>query len=124
MNCFKNNQSIQLLCPKEALTLGNIDANSYCPFKGFTNYPLMPQSKKGQLLSDVMMYDFMAHELNLYLTTHPHDQEMFKKFLEYQELACKARQNYEQCFGALTTSHLNAKQGYTWVKGPWPWQCQ
>ena len=47
--------------------LGNIDQSLYCPYKGFTNYPLVAKTTKGQLLSEVMMYDFNVHELNLYL---------------------------------------------------------
>lgn len=123
MGCLMNRE-VKLMCPQEAFMLGNIDNNLYCPYKGFTNYPLIPKSKRGQLLSEVMMYDFNAHEMNLYLDTHPCDKEAFETFLKLQKKADQARCLYEQNFGALTVSHLNESQGYTWVCGPWPWQRQ
>ena len=116
--------TLQLMCPQEAFMLGNIDQGLYCPYKGFTNYPLVPKTTKGQLLSEVMMYDFNVHELNLYLDTHPCDQFAFEKLQCYQKLANQARLNYEQQFGALTVSHLTNSQGYDWICGPWPWQRQ
>lgn len=117
-------KTVQLMCPQDALMLGNIDQNIYCPYKGFTNYPLMAKTIKGQLLSEVMMYDFYVHELNLYLDTHPCDKDMFENLLCFQKKASQARQNYEQQFGPLTVSHLTNNQGYQWICGPWPWQRQ
>ena len=124
MNCSNKKDSLQLMCPSDAFMLGNIDSNLYCPYKGFTNYPLVPQTTRGQLLAEVMMYDFNAHEMNLYLDTHPCDKEAFEKLFKFQKKAKEARMNYEKQFGALTVSNLNACQGYTWICSPWPWQRQ
>lgn len=124
MGCKENRHALQLMCPQDAFMLGNIDSQLYCPYKGFTNFPLVARTRKGQLLSEVMMYDFNVHEMNLYLDTHPCDKEAFEKLLKFQKKACEARANYEQEFGALTVSNLTSCQGYTWVCGPWPWQRQ
>lgn len=128
MSCYQNKErernELNLMAPQDAFMLGNIDNELYCPYKGFTNYPLIPQTKRGQLLSEVMMYDFNAHEMNLYLDTHPCDRDAFAKLLKFQKKAHEARMNYENCFGALTVSNLNDSQGYNWICGPWPWQRQ
>ena len=124
MDCVNKQTAFQMMCPQDAFMLGNIDQNLYCPYKGFSNFPIVAKTQKGQLLSEVMMYDFYAHELNLYLDTHPCNQEVFEKMLAFQKKADIARKNYEKQYGALMVSHLTPCHGYQWICGPWPWQRQ
>ena len=114
----------QLMCPKDAFMLGNIDASLYCPYHGFTNFPLTITNKKAQLLSEVMIYEFNAHEMNLYLDTHPCDKDALEKLIYFEKKASEARAIYTNEFGPLYVSDSNVNQGYQWICGPWPWQRQ
>lgn len=124
MECVNKQTAFKLMCPQDAFMLGNIDQDLYCPYKGFSNYPILAKTPKGQLLGEVMMYDFYVHEMNLYLDTHPCNQEILEKMIMFQNKANVARKNYEQQFGPLTVSHLTPCHGYQWICGPWPWQKQ
>ena len=114
---------IQLMCPQEALMLGNIDKDLYCPYKGFTNYPLMAKTVKGQLLSEVMIYDFYCHELNLYLDTHPNDVNAIKLYNEYNKQEKILNDEYERKYGPVNLSDSEglSMTPWAWIKEPWPW---
>ena len=96
MECVNKQTAFKLMCPQDAFMLGNIDQDLYCPYKGFSNYPILAKTPKGQLLGEVMMYDFYVHEMNLYLDTHPCNQEILEKMIMFQDKANIARKNYEQ----------------------------
>lgn len=75
------------------------------------------------LLHQIHAYDFALIEINLYLDTHPCDQEALEK------LACLRRERnervaqYEQQYGPLIVTAADATGDgcWAWVNNPWPW---
>ncbi|MBE7030551.1 MAG: spore coat protein CotJB [Ruminococcaceae bacterium] len=80
--------------------------------------------EKEALLMQISQIQFAAIDLNLYLDTHPHDQEaltLFKKLSNtYRSLVC----DYEAAYGPLTAGSASANAPFTWVAPDqkWPWQ--
>lgn len=73
-----------------------------------------------QLLRQIMEYDFVQYELNLYLDTHPDDIRALKIFKQVSETAKELRKTYEENFGPITASG-NTANTWQWIESPWPW---
>lgn len=122
---IKENNNRNPFCPEEAFMLGNFFSSLYVPYCGMTNYPVCPQNQRQALLVQVMMLEFNLHELNLYLDTHPNDQEALNRFHEFHHAVEDARKKYEQQFGPLAILSIHEKEvPWVWNNGPWPWQRQ
>ncbi|MBR3594418.1 MAG: spore coat protein CotJB [Clostridia bacterium] len=65
---------------------------------------------------------FALVELNLFLDTHPHDEEALKMFNSYKMKYEALLRAYEQQYGPITTMGVMGNTGWDWVKGPWPWE--
>lgn len=74
------------------------------------------------MLKQLMAYDFVQLELNLYLDTHPHDQKALREFHRINKRAIELREKYEAEFGPITTSSVNCETEWTWINSPWPWE--
>lgn len=74
------------------------------------------------LLRQLMAYDFVQLELNLFLDTHPNHQRALKEFHSIKRKADELREIYEGKFGALTASSVKSEEEWTWIKSPWPWE--
>ncbi len=73
-------------------------------------------------LKQLMAYDFMQLELNLFLDTHPHNQRALNEFHKINRKAKELREKYEEHFGPLTTSAVNSQTDWEWICSPWPWE--
>ena len=67
---------------------------------------------------------YFAHEINLYLDTHPKNQRMIQLYHEYVDKANQARENFEKEFGPLFVTNSQSENNFDWIKGPWPWDYQ
>lgn len=105
--------------------LGNLFDSLYSTWCGFTNYPLNPTNRRQALLTQVQMFDFAAHEVNLYLDTHPKDKEMIAYFGQLNQEYRKAKTEFEQEFGPLNVNSIH-KDHFPWIwnECPWPWEKQ
>ncbi|EGO64256.1 spore coat protein CotJB [Acetonema longum] len=82
--------------------------------------------QQAAMLKKIQEIQFVAVELNLYLDTHPCDEEALRDYQcaveRLQELICE----YEQVYGPiLNFGHggcCNAGKGWQWASGPWPWE--
>lgn len=72
-------------------------------------------------LAELMAIDFAAHDLSLYLDTHPEDQEAFETYKDLLRLAEEGKKKYAKMYGPITKSDLVSGKCYTWLNGPWPW---
>ncbi len=83
----------------------------------------MKQSQ-AQMLHYVDMVSFAVIEANLFLDTHPDDEEALAYFRHYSKLRNKALKEYAEAYGPLTidTANMNNCETWEWVKDPWPWQ--
>ncbi|KGR76731.1 spore coat protein CotJB [Ureibacillus manganicus] len=76
-----------------------------------------------QRLEEIQAIDFILIELNLYLDTHPNDQEAINQFNETVKKSIKLKMKFDIDFGLL----INFGRGFTdcsweWNDTPWPWQ--
>lgn len=122
-SCGKDNERL-LFQSDEAFMLGNLFQNLYQSYRGFSNYCFQPCNQRQQMLLNVQINEFVAHELNLYLDNHPHDQRMIELYHEYINRAKKAVKEYENIFGPLEVQNTNCNVPFQWIEGPWPWQHQ
>lgn len=122
---IQQNENENPFCPAEAFMLGNYFSSLYVPYCGLTNYPICPQTNRQALLARVMMLEFNMHELNLYLDTHPNDQQALDQFHVFHKAAHEARDEYQKQFGPLAIFDVhNPDVPWAWSGGPWPWERQ
>ena len=77
---------------------------------------------KEKMLRDVQEKSFLAHELLLYLDTHPDDREAFCAYRRALSDRQAAVRDYEQHVRALTPDGLGWRPDFDWVDEPYPWQ--
>ena len=72
-------------------------------------------------LGEIQAADFVLFELQLYLDTHPTDQEAMKQFNQYALYSRHLKHEFEQMYGTLTMFNPTDSN---WSSGtaPWPWQ--
>lgn len=106
--------------PGEALARGTLFPGLDLPFMNLVNQG----DYSGTPLGEVMALGFVVNELQLYLDTHPTDDEAFRTFKSMLALSAEADRRYTEKFGPLCIGDLAAAERYTWLADPWPWQYQ
>ena len=103
----------------EALQTGTLFPGLDLPFKAAIQARIkLPNTA----LVELMALDFAVTELNLYLDTHPQDQEALGLSASYIKLAKEGREKYTAKYGPLDSAELVLEDGYTWLNDPWPWE--
>ncbi len=77
-------------------------------------------SKRELLLKRIAAIDFAIVELNLYMDTHPDDDEINEKLNTYREKSANLRKEFESLYGPLTLDNKEKNQ-WRWIADPWPW---
>lgn len=75
------------------------------------------------LLKKISTYKFAALDLQLYLDTHPDDEDTINKMNMFKEKAAPLVEKYERKYGPLTKSETEANN-WSWIKAPWPWESE
>lgn len=78
-----------------------------------------------KMLRQIQELEFTALELNLYLDTHPEDQEALKRFNEASSHLVGAIRMYEERYGPLLNYGLSGPvhdNEWPWINDPWPWE--
>lgn len=116
------NLNNNLFPPSEGFKNGNLFSNLYNQYKDYS--PLKPNAKTNQEkeLLKIQEISFAAHELNLYLDTHPNDQSMLTLFNDYQNQLNELVSNYENKYGPLTVNNSINTNFFTWEENTWPWE--
>lgn len=104
--------------PEKALRRGTLFEGLDLPFMGMVN----AASQTATALQRLQALGFAAHELGLYLDTHPDDEEALDLFRSYAAMAQQARAEYEAKFGPLQMLAAGENGTYNWLRGPWPWE--
>lgn len=109
--------------PAEGFAKGNMQANTYQPYK-LVNPTLPPvYNERQRLLLEVQKYRFAMWDLNLYLNTHPTDRNTMMLFDQYRNSYKRAKEDYQNKYGPLSLSATNTNGSYwPWNKSPWPWE--
>lgn len=82
------------------------------------------QPDRERLLAWIGQVSFAVNEMNLYLDTHPEDEEALAFFREKLRQRLEALETYAKCYGPLTidTADDTASRSFEWVQQPWPWE--
>ena len=84
----------------------------------------MKSEKQLAMLRRVQEMEFVAVELNLYLDTHPCDEDALNDFNCAAEMLKKYKEKYESEFGPLLNFGFGgpSQNPWQWLEGPWPWE--
>ena len=102
------------------------DKNCFSPFY-MSNQSIQCQPvlfDPQEAISLVQMYYFVAHEINLYLDMHPHDEKMIQLYEQYIQKAKQSQDVFEKRYGPLEVQNTQNKIPFEWIQGPWPWEYQ
>ena len=76
-----------------------------------------------QHLTNIQVLKLTLGDLNLFLDTHPYDQDALKFFNHYNELHAKAMQEYSSLYEPLSLRDVNKDEdSWKWAQSPWPWE--
>ena len=100
---------------------GNMFPDLFNQYKISKPFDVRPMNEQAELLTKVDAYSFAAHDVALYLDTHPNDQDMIRLYDSLNEDVKKVTNEYENKFGPLLK---NGATGYPWAwnESPWPWE--
>ena len=79
--------------------------------------------ERNQLLEQIRLASFGINEMNLFLNTHPNDGNALAHYQRYKSMRDQAWRIYTNKYGPLTTYDSEDNSYWSWVDGPWPWQC-
>ncbi len=78
-----------------------------------------------ELLRGIQMAGFAVKEAQLFLDTHPTDQQAIAYFNKYNKKKTQLTEEYTRRFGPLClTDYEIPGDSWEWVKGPWPWELE
>ncbi len=77
---------------------------------------------QNDLRLEIQRYVFAAHDMQLYLDTHPNDAKAFSIFRSLAQKAEELKTEYQANYGPLTPAAARDYDSYLWLKGPWPWE--
>lgn len=79
-------------------------------------------SERSALLRKLDAYAFAAYDWNLYLDTHPKDQDAIAMFHKMVDKAKALKMEFESKFGPLTAEAARNMESWNWLDDPWPWE--
>jgi spore coat protein JB len=83
----------------------------------------MDAKHQWEFLKKLQELDFVLVELNLYLDTHPGDQQALEQYNWYALERSKLAHEYETQYGPLRNFGQSMNQyPKSWDEGPWPWE--
>lgn len=106
--------------PEDALKRGTLFPGLDLPFMNMVN----TADVSGTPLGEVMALQFVCHELQLFLDTHPNDSEAFATLKNMLKLSREAERRYVEKYGPLCVKDLENCQNFNWLSDPWPWMYQ
>lgn len=78
--------------------------------------------ERDDILRELMALDFIAVDLQLFLDTHPGDEEALREYNRTLERAEEYRIQYQRMCGPLYSYRSLNPGSWKWYKDPWPWQ--
>lgn len=78
---------------------------------------------KTKLLHEIQQCEFALVEANLYLDTHPKDQEALQYYQKTQEKLSGHLAEFKEKYGLISKDEAG-KLRWTWTDEPWPWQME
>ena len=78
--------------------------------------------KREAALYTVQAHAFSAKEIQLFLDTHPDDDEAYAEFRRQTAQEREATKRFENKYGHLTLAAAACGEEYRWTENPWPWE--
>ena len=100
---------------------GNMFPNLFNNYKLSRPYDVKPMNEQAELLTKVDAYCFAAHDINLYLDTHPNDRDMINLFKSLSSDSKMVIDEYEKKYGPLFVDY-SITYPWAWNNSPWPWE--
>ena len=121
LNGYMTYNKLNLFNPLEGYLKGNAFKDEYIPYKNYQVLKPNINNEKEEMLTNILEYSFMAHDMNLYLDVFSNDQEALNKFNEYRNKTNELIKKYERKYGPLrVNSDVNDNMSFNWVNN-WPW---
>ncbi len=127
-NASFNNQNMmnktnKFLSPKEGFLRGNMENGTYIPYKNMTYLKPRISNQRQSDLYKLQEIAFAAHDINLYLDTHPNDTDAIRLYNEYNKQEQMLNDDYERKYGPvdLSDSQGLSMTPWAWIESPWPW---
>ena len=114
---YTNN--LDLFNPYEGFLKGNAFKDQYIPYKDYIVAKINFNSEQEEWLFNISEYEFMMHEMNLYLDVNPTDKDILNKFNEYRNKTNELVMQYERKYGPLIIND-NDNRSFNWIN-KWPW---
>jgi len=94
------------------------------PFGDNNCPPQESDMDKKELMSIINELEFAVTDLNLFLDTHPNDEEALKTFTTLAAALKSYKHDYAQKFGPLYATDSSDEPTFEWVapEHKWPWQ--
>ncbi len=81
------------------------------------------QKDREKLLQFISEVSFALIDVNLFLDTHPYDEDALEYYEKYKRLRREAMKEYSKCYGPLLMDDVDTDcNKWQWVQGPWPWE--
>ena len=81
-------------------------------------------SNRQALMRQIQIYEFALVELNLFLDSHPDNQNALAYLKKIKPMHDEAVKEYTQNYGPLMAASGNYDNYFTWIEEPWPWEYQ
>ncbi len=77
-----------------------------------------------ELMSEIQQLDFAATELNLFLDTHPNDEDALSMFVKVASALKSLKHDYATKYGPIYVTDSSDNAPFDWVApaNSWPWQ--
>lgn len=83
----------------------------------------MEMMDRKTMLTRIQELEFAAVELNLFLDTHPENQQALADFNMITEQLINMKNAYEMMFGPLCNFGSSpSRYPWKWIDEPWPWE--
>lgn len=128
IEAYKNNDNnlsynSKFLNPDEGFLKGNLERGTYQPYKNMTYIKPNITNEREAMLYKLQQMAFAAHDINLYLDTHPNDTSIINLYNRYNTESKRLTNEYERKYGPIDLSN-DEELGITtwsWINEPWPW---
>lgn len=81
----------------------------------------MENMSKKKLLRELGAHCFAAFETQIFLDTHPTEQQALRDHKMHLERCNELKKEYEAKYGPLSAADVTSNTKWTWIDDPWPW---
>lgn len=109
--------------PYAAFIKGNSFKNLYNQYKNYKPIDINPKNEREYLLLLIQIYDFVAHDLGLYLDVNPNNSNVIQLRNKYIKLHNQVLMQYKNKYGSLSLdNNISDKTPWSWDNNNFPWE--